>query len=128
MSSALVWQIVKGNHAFVRKGLNGVVFSAEAGNVYNKNSYKCSGLANTNHVDISVDAKADAVKFGLGSRKNAQKPKKNTARFTVKQNARRALQSVGKQVASFRPDLKKGAVARMAAIQKSLRVKKATKA
>lgn len=37
-------QIVKGNHAFVRKGLNGAVFSAEPGNLYNKNSFKYSGV------------------------------------------------------------------------------------
>lgn len=41
-----------------------------------------------------------------GSVKNALKPKKNNNRFVVKKNARRALQSVAKQVASTRPDLK----------------------
>ena len=45
MSAALVWECVKNSHAFVRKGINGVVFSAEAGNLYNKNSFKYSGSA-----------------------------------------------------------------------------------
>lgn len=43
MSAPLVWEIVKGNNSFLRKGLNGACFSAEAGNLYSKNSYKYSG-------------------------------------------------------------------------------------
>lgn len=55
-------------------------------------------------MDISVEN--DTVKLGLGSVKNANKPKKNNTRYTLKKNARRAIAAVGKQVASFRPDLK----------------------
>lgn len=43
MSDQLVWQIVKGHNAFMRKGLNGMILSAEPGNLYNKHSYKYSG-------------------------------------------------------------------------------------
>ncbi len=43
MSSALVWHVVRDSNAFIRKGINGVIFSAEAGNLYNKHSYKYSG-------------------------------------------------------------------------------------
>jgi large subunit ribosomal protein L28e len=39
----LLWEIVKGHNSFVRKNLNGAVFSAEPGNLYNKHSYKYSG-------------------------------------------------------------------------------------
>ena len=39
----LVWEIVKGHNSFLRKNLNGLTFSAEPGNLYNKNSYKYSG-------------------------------------------------------------------------------------
>ncbi len=68
-----------------------------------------SGLANAKTVDVSVD-KADTVRVGYGSVKNANKPKKVTAgKYVVKSNARRALKAIGKQVASFRPDLKVGA-------------------
>lgn len=42
-SDQLVWQIVKGHNSFMRKGLNGMVLSAEPGNLYNKHSYKYSG-------------------------------------------------------------------------------------
>ena len=33
MSSALVWELVKHNNAFIHKGLNGAIFSREAGNL-----------------------------------------------------------------------------------------------
>lgn len=45
MSDQLLWQILKGHNSFVRKGLNGMVLSAEPGNLYNKHSYKYSGAA-----------------------------------------------------------------------------------
>lgn len=42
-SDQLLWQILKGHNSFVRKGLNGMVLSAEPGNLYSKHSYKYSG-------------------------------------------------------------------------------------
>jgi large subunit ribosomal protein L28e len=45
MSSALVWQIVRSNNCFTRKGMQGELFSAEKGNLYNKHSYKYSGAS-----------------------------------------------------------------------------------
>ncbi|KAJ9517289.1 component of cytosolic 80S ribosome and 60S large subunit [Haematococcus lacustris] len=124
MSATLVWQCLKKHNSFLRSGVNGVVFSAEPGNLLNKHSYKYSGLCNTKTVDISVDAKTDTIKLGLPNRKNASKPKANNSKFVLKKNARRVLKTVGKQVGSHRPDLKAAAVARLAAIHKSLRVKK----
>ena len=44
MSDQLVWQLVRGHNSFIRKGLNGLVLSAEPGNLYNKHSYKYSGV------------------------------------------------------------------------------------
>lgn len=41
--SQFVWELVKNNNSFLRKGLHGAQFSAEANNLYNVNSYKFSG-------------------------------------------------------------------------------------
>lgn len=41
--SQLMWEVVKGHNSVLRKNLNGSVFSAEPGNLYNKHSYKYSG-------------------------------------------------------------------------------------
>jgi len=59
---------------------------------------------------FGVQAKSDdTVDFIKGSKKNVSKPAKATTHYAWKQNARRSLVSVGKQVASSRPDLKVGA-------------------
>lgn len=60
MSSALIWQLVKNNNAFlVKRGrttrAGAVQFSSEPGNLLNVNSYKYSGLATESSVGISAD-------------------------------------------------------------------------
>ncbi|GAX72956.1 hypothetical protein CEUSTIGMA_g411.t1 [Chlamydomonas eustigma] len=125
MSSALVWQIVRAHNSFLKTGLHGHKFSAEPGNLYNKHSYKDSGLANANSVDVTLEN--DTLKVSTGRTKTANQPKKSKLVQVIKKNARRALSGIGKHVGSVRPDLKQGAQARAAALAKSLRVKKATK-
>ncbi|GAX84421.1 hypothetical protein CEUSTIGMA_g11842.t1 [Chlamydomonas eustigma] len=125
MSSALVWQIVRAQNSFMRTGLHGHKFSAEPGNLYNKHSYKYSGIANANSVDVSLEN--DTLKLSTGRPKTANQPKKSKCVQMIKKNARRALVGICKQAGSVRPDLKQAAQARAAALAKSLRVKKATK-
>ncbi|GFR46185.1 hypothetical protein Agub_g7714 [Astrephomene gubernaculifera] len=125
MSSQLVWELVKQHNCFIRKAAKGIVFSAEPSNLYNKHSYKYSGLANVKSVGVAADG--EAVKLTVGRVKTAQQPKKATHSVTMKKDARAVLKAVGKQVASFRPDLKAAALARAAAVHKSIRVKKAKK-
>lgn len=45
VSSQLVWALVKKNNVYLHKGLNGSQFSSEPGNLYNRHSYKYSGLS-----------------------------------------------------------------------------------
>eukprot|EP00878_Enallax_costatus_P000267 GHUV01000335.1.p1 GENE.GHUV01000335.1~~GHUV01000335.1.p1 ORF type:complete len:130 (+),score=54.59 GHUV01000335.1:161-550(+) len=121
--SQLLWEVVKGHNSFLRKNLNGTIFSAEPGNLYNKHSYKYSGIANDKTVDIA--AEGDAVKVGKQRSKTANQPAKSVSSSISKKNGRRVLKSVAKEVAGYRPDLKAAAVARASAVVKSLRVKKA---
>ena len=46
MSSQLVWALINKHNSFKRKGRTGnrVILSAEPGNLYNKHSYKHSGM------------------------------------------------------------------------------------
>lgn len=60
MSSALVWELVKNNNAFLVKRertsrLGAVAFSSEAGNLLNVNTAKYSGLSNEGTIDIAAD-------------------------------------------------------------------------
>mmetsp|Transcript_29990 Transcript_29990/g.64657 ORF Transcript_29990/g.64657 Transcript_29990/m.64657 type:complete len:126 (-) Transcript_29990:69-446(-) len=125
MSSALVWQLIRGYNAYTCKGLQGETFSKEAGNLTNKHCYKFSGLANADAIDISMDG--DAIAMTVGRPKNASKPAISKKTQVIKKSSRKALKSIGKQAASFRPDLKAAAQARGAAYAKSLRVIKASK-
>jgi len=46
MSAEVVWQVIKKNNSFLRKGSAGrhdAVFSAEPGNLYARHSFKHSG-------------------------------------------------------------------------------------
>lgn len=121
--SQLLWEVTKGHNSFVRKNLNGTIFSAEPGNLYNKHSFKYSGIANDKTVDIS--AEGDALKVNKKRSKTAQQPAKAVSSSISKKNGRRVLKSVAKEVAGYRPDLKAAAVARASAVLKSIRVKKA---
>ncbi|GAB4821414.1 hypothetical protein N2152v2_008460 [Parachlorella kessleri] len=128
MSSQLVWELVKHNNAFLVKGVNGTVFSREAGNLYNRNSYKYSGLANFNStVDVAA-AKDGGVQVSKSRGKNASKPSAARAVSVIKKNARRTNYAVGAEAQRVRPDLKKAAVARASAVTKSQRVKKSAAA
>ncbi|GLI70749.1 hypothetical protein VaNZ11_015776, partial [Volvox africanus] len=125
MSSQLVWEVLKNHNSFIRKSVKGLVFSAEPGNLYNKHSYKFSGLANTKVVDIQ--AEGDNVKFSVGRTKTAHQPTKSKHSVIIKKDGRAVLKAVGKQVQSYRPDLKAAALARASAVHKSIRVRKAKK-
>ena len=62
MSSALIWELVKNNNAFlVKRGRNArtgaVQFSAEKDNLLNVNSAKYSGFANEKTVGVTSDLK-----------------------------------------------------------------------
>ena len=68
MSETLVWQLLRTNSSFlVKRGQTkrdgGIQFSREPGNILNLNSFKYSGLANNNTINLS--AGADGVNVAL---------------------------------------------------------------
>lgn len=125
MSSALVWELVKNYNCFMKSNLNGTLLTAEAGNLYNKHSYKFSGLVDAKTVDVKADG--DAVRLSIGRPKNAAKPKVSKHSIALKRNAARVNKAAVATVSAFRPDLTYAAKARASAVSKSLRVKKAKK-
>jgi len=122
MSAELVWELVKNSNSFLRKSVHGAVFSAEPGNLFNKHSYKYSGLANrSNTLDVSATAD-DAVVVAKSSKKSKAG---RMVGSVVKKNARRTNFAAGAEAAGTRPDLKSAAMARAAALHKGIRTKKA---
>merc|ERR1711937_868749 len=71
MSQAVVWSIVRQNHAYLVKSKRngGVQFSKHPANLKNKNTLKYSGTANSKTVAIQADAATKGVSMKLGNSK-----------------------------------------------------------
>ncbi|KAF9121930.1 CCR4-NOT transcription complex subunit 7 [Mortierella sp. 14UC] len=121
MSADLTWLLIKNNNSFLVKR-SGVQFSSEAGNLLNKNSFKFSGLANKKTIDIAAAASGRGVVVSTPKNK-----------VTLTKGIRKSARSVaGLTRAGYRADLRKAALARVAAVlatQKPVKVaaKKASK-
>ncbi|KAK9862910.1 hypothetical protein WJX84_006689 [Apatococcus fuscideae] len=127
VSSQLVWALVKKNNVYLHKGLNGSQFSSEPGNLYNRHSYKYSGLANEKTVDIRAGDDDSSLVISKRRPKNINKPNKAVHSVPTKKHASKINTSIAADLKHYRPDLTKAAVARASAVSKSLRVKKSKK-
>ncbi|XP_043719845.1 60S ribosomal protein L28-2-like [Telopea speciosissima] len=126
----LIWEIVKKNNSFLVKefgnGTASVRFSKESNNLYNVSSFKHSGLANKKTVSIQPAGKDLSVMLATSKTKKQNKPANSLHKSVMKNEFRRMAKSVINQVADnyYRPDLKNAALARLSAVQRSLRVSK----
>ncbi|XP_057457846.1 60S ribosomal protein L28-2-like [Lotus japonicus] len=126
----LVWEIVKRNNSFLVKefgnGTQSVQFSREPNNLYNLNTFKYSGLANKKTVTIQAAGKDQSVLLGTTKSKKETKPAALVHKSVMKKEFRRMAKAVQNQVADnyYRPDLKKAALARLSAVNRSLKVAK----
>ncbi|KAL2534094.1 60S ribosomal protein L28-1 [Abeliophyllum distichum] len=125
----LIWEIVKKNNSFLVKefgnGTAGVVFSKEPNNLYNIHSYKHSGLANKKTVTIQPGTD-QTVLLATTKTKKQNKPASLLNKSVMKKEFSRMSKAISNQVADnyYRPDLKKAALARLSAVNRSIRVAK----
>ncbi|GLU10005.1 hypothetical protein SLE2022_268350 [Rubroshorea leprosula] len=126
----LIWEIVKKNNSFLVKqfgrGTAGLQFSKESNNLYNLNSYKHSGLANKKTVTIQAGGKDLSVVLATTKTKKQNKPSSLLHKSVMRKEFPRMSKAVVNQVADnyYRPDLKKAALARLSAVNRSLKVAK----
>nr|XP_043617259.1 60S ribosomal protein L28-2-like [Erigeron canadensis] len=126
----LIWEIVKRNNCFLVKefgnNTQSVQFSKEPNNLYNLNSYKHSGLANKKTVTIQPAGKDQAVLLATSKTKKQGKPASLLHKSVMKKEFYRMAKAVTNQVVNnyYRPDLKKAALARLSAVNRSLKVSK----
>ncbi|KAK7335891.1 hypothetical protein VNO80_28008 [Phaseolus coccineus] len=126
----LIWEIVKKNNSFLVKefgrGTQSVQFSREPNNLYNLNTFKYSGLANKKTVTIQAAGKDQSVILATTKTKKQNKPASLLHKSVMKKEFRRMAKAVQNQVADnyYRPDLKKAALARLSAVNRSLKVAK----
>jgi len=126
----LIWLLVKNNNRFLVKrngnNNNSVQFSSEPNNLYNLNTFKHSGLANKKTVGIAPGEGLSVTLTTTKTRKRNQ-PAKLRQSSVLKKDFRKMAKTVVNQVSAngYRADLKSAALARLAAVHKSLRVTKA---
>merc|ERR1711883_37890 len=105
-SSDVVWGIIRKNSSFLVKR-NFLELSSEPGNLMNKNSFKYSGLANAEAVDIQDNEKG--ITCSRKNKKNANQPKRNNVSVDLKKDFRKVAKTI----------IKKPAIARWYKIWKS---------
>ncbi|KAL3685105.1 hypothetical protein R1sor_003127 [Riccia sorocarpa] len=129
-SPDLLWQLIKRNNSFLVKqngnGNRSVQFSSEKNNLYNKNSFKYSGLANRKTVSIQPAGEGLAVVLATTKTKKGNKPAEIVNRSVLRRDVRKMARAVVNQVSEngYRPDLKTAALARLSSVHKSLRAAK----
>merc|ERR1711988_1954551 len=110
-SSDVVWGIIRKNSSFLVKR-NLLELSSEPGNLMNKNSFKYSGLANAETVDVADNTKG--ITFSRKNKKNAAQPSRNVVAVDLKKDFRKVAQTIKNKTegANYRKDLSKPALAR----------------
>merc|ERR1711908_172717 len=117
-SSDVVLGIIRKNSSFLVKR-NFLELSSEPGNLMNKNSFKYSGLANLEAVDIQANTKG--ITFSRKNKKNTHAPARNMVSVDLKKDFRKVAKTVMNKTegANYRKDLTKPALARWYKIWKS---------
>ncbi|KAH8836026.1 ribosomal L28e/Mak16 [Flagelloscypha sp. PMI_526] len=119
MSSDLEWLLIRKYNSFLVKRVpEGPVLSKEPGNLTNLHSHKYSGLANAKTIDITDNNGTIEIttRKTKGSSK-AVKGARSKSTIRPRSGPRRAVGiAVGSARRGYRPDLRKAAVARTAAL------------
>merc|ERR1711908_19623 len=117
-SSDLLWQITRNNSSFLVKR-NGLELSSEPGNLMNKNSFKFSGIANLETVDVADNEKG--ITFSRKNEANTSKPARNVVSMDLKKDLRKVSKTIINKTAgaNYRKDLSNAALARWCKIWKS---------
>lgn len=108
MSSALLWECVRGNNSFLRRGQSPVAFSAEPGNLTHIHNYKFSGLAAKKTAGLNVDIKGKKEQISFTRKaphKKESKPNKLFDTVGLTKNQKQARKFLIRSLALYRPDL-----------------------
>merc|ERR1740133_469355 len=118
-SADLIWMCVKKNSSFIRKSANMPVMNAEKGNLTGLNSYKFSGLASANALDVAC------VKTGKKGSRGAR-PGSRLVETGLKKSDKKGLAALEKAMDKgfYRRDLLDLAKVKYGKIKKSFKKKK----
>ena len=124
--SALIWQCVRDDHAFLKKGHGPKTLSAEPANMTAIHNNKFSGLAGAKVAGMTVVVKGKKESIRLIAKNATGKaacPKKVFNHTGVSKNSKKAQNSISKNLGLYRPDLVSAATAKYQKIKRSLRRK-----
>lgn len=133
-SDSLVWEIVKNNNSFMRKK-NGktsrsgsVRFSVERGNLASMSTFKYSGLANSQTIDISSTDDNRAA-LTLKTKKATTSGKSGKATIALNKSFHRTAKTITGQTTDkyYRSDLTSAALAKYSAVYRGNRAAKGVK-
>merc|ERR1712217_406725 len=134
MSAApeLIWECVRQNNSFIRKTrISGApVMSAEAGNLAGLSSFKFSGLANKQVLDVcpKLNGKKESIMLTTRNKKQekAVQPKRMILQTGLKKQSKKGLAAVAKAMDAgyYRRDLLDLATSKYIKIKKSFMKKR----
>ncbi|KAJ4403216.1 hypothetical protein N0V85_005140 [Neurospora sp. IMI 360204] len=118
VSADLIWEITRSQNSYLvkRSSGGGAQFSRDPLNLTNKHSRKAVGVVAGEKGAVVVTTK----KAGSITKPSAR----YTRAFSANKTARKTYKAIARQVANYRPDLLKDAVARASAIRRSQRAVK----
>jgi len=125
MSSALLWECVRGNHAYLRRGQAKATFSAEPGNLTHMHNFKYSGLAakKTAGLTVELKGKKEQITFTRkASHKKAAKPNKLFDSVGVTKNPANARKFLIRSLCIYRPDLLQETLAKYSKVKKAIKM------
>ena len=117
-SADLIWGIVRNRSAFLIKR-NGVQMTSEPGNLMNVNSFRNSGLANSQTIGVSV--KGNKAEMTLKTKAAVNKPSKATATVALRKGPVRSIATIDANTGKsfYRRDLTATAQARYSRINRA---------
>ena len=123
--SDLIWQCIRDNHAYLKKGRGPKVLSAEPGNITNVHNNKFSGLSGKRVASLTIATKGKKDEIVLSKKTTVSKkrsmPSKSLYTSAVSKNSKKAAITLSRTLGVYRPDLVAAATAKYQKIKLALR-------
>jgi hypothetical protein len=125
--SALIWQCVRDNHAYLKKGHGPKTLSAEVANLTGLHNGKYSGLACKRVAGMNIVKKGKKSQICMSLRNDSSKatcPNKAINSVVVSKSAKKAANCITKNLQVYRPDLVSVATTKYQKIKRTFRARK----
>jgi hypothetical protein len=125
--SALIWECVRHNNAFLKKGHGPKTLTSEPSNVTGIHNQKFSGLAGQKVAGLVAVTKGKKQSIRMLTKLTTGKsacPKSAVLSTGVSKCAKKGVEAITKSLCTYRPDLVSAATAKYQKIKRSFRLRK----